>query len=457
MDDKKNVDELLQELEGAKLSQEMEQQQLKELLTAANQEESRQRRAEKVKNFTLDLDLEDSSPAADIPAEERNVPPLPVSEQVTESVAAEEEKPASAKPKTGNGCLKKLIYAMVIVAISVLVAYFAIIFLIDSVGLNQSDKPIDVEIPSGASTKQIAEILADKGVIEHPFCFRVYSRISGSDGKYQLGTFTLSADMGYTDIVDLLQTSTPRETVDVTIPEGFTVEDIAKLLSKNEVCDERSFYEAVATGSFDYDFVRAIPTAADGSQYAGRIYRLEGYLFPDTYNFYKNSSGESAVAIMLENFNQKLTPALRSQISAGGMTIDEAITFASVIQGEAASKKDMDGVSRVLLNRLAKNSGYPKLQCDSTRDYVQSILPSVSGVTVTSAAYDTYQREGLPVGAINNPGLDAIDAALHPSEDPAIVPCYFFATDYKTGITYYSKTFAQHEATCRRYKIGVYG
>ncbi len=223
------------------------------------------------------------------------------------------------------------------------------------------------------------------------------------------------------------------------------------------MCSTTDFYNAVVNEEYDYDFVKAIPTASDGKQYAGRIYRLEGYLFPDTYNFYLGSSGKMVVEKMLANFNQKLTDDIRQQISKKGWNIDEAIVFASVIQGEAGKPSDMYAVSKVLSNRMQPNSGFPKLQCDSTRDYVNKILPSFSGVVITTSSYDTYVREGLPVGAINNPGIMAIKAALNPSTETEFSNCYYFATDYNTGITYYSKTLAQHEAVCRKYKIGMYG
>jgi len=421
------------------------------------------KRSEKIQNFKLELTLDD-----DLAAAEETVAPLPTRSDVPDEAATAptEEQPAAEgdlpakKPKRkkkSGGCLKKIIYAFVVAALSVTLAWFVIIFLIDSVALNRSDKPIDIEIPAGANTKQIAAILEENGIIEHPICFRLFSKITRADGKFQQGAFSLTANMGYATVVDVLQTMTPRETATVTIPEGFTIEEIAKLLDEKGICKKENFYSAVISNEYDYDFVKAIPTAADGKEYAGRIYLLEGYLFPDTYNFYLDSSGETVVKRMLENFNTKLTPDIRSAIAARGYTIDEAIIIASIIQGEAAKVEDMKGVSKVLFNRMEPNSGYPKLQCDSTGDYVREILPSIGGIEVTSSAYDTYEKEGLPVGAINNPGMDAIEALLNPSTDSAVKDCYFFATDYDTGITYFSKTYAQHEKTCRKYKIGMYG
>ncbi len=364
------------------------------------------------------------------------------------------EKAWSSSEK--SGCLKKIIYTTVILIISMLIAYGAILFMMDSLAIGKNNTSVDVEIPRGASTQQIADILAEKGIIDHPMVFRIFSKLTKSDGKYQLGMFTLTADMGYSTVIDTLQTSTPRKTVTVTIPEGYTVEMIAKLLEEKNVCSSDEFYDAVVNGEFEYDFIRDIPTAADGEQYVGRIYRLEGYLFPDTYNFYEAGSGWSAVDRMLENFSQKIDKTIQSQILSQGTTLDDVIVSASVIQGEVTRKEDMAGVSRVLKNRLADGSPYPLLQCDSTQKYIRNILPSLPGIEVTNDAYDTYKRQGLPAGAINNPGIEAIKAVLNPSNDPAIVKCYFFATD-ADNIAHFSETFAQHESVCRKYGIGVYG
>lgn len=420
------------------------------------------RRSEKVESFQLDLDLDGEIPDVEptgVSEEELAESPLAEDtavEEPEEPAYIDDEEPRHAK-RRGHGCLGRILYGLVVVVLSATIAYFLILFLIDAVALNRSDKPVDIEIPAGATTQQIATILEKNAIIEQPLCFRIFSKLTGADGKYQKGAFTLTADMDYSTLVEKLQTTTPRETVTVTIPEGYTVDDMAKLLEENNVCQKESFYEAVVSTEYDYDFVKAIPTAADGEQYEGRIYLLEGYLFPDTYNFYVGSSGETVVNRMLENFDNKLTDALRADISEQGMTIDEAIILASIIQGEAAKDGDMLGVSRVLHNRLEPGSGFAKLQCDSTGDYVRDILPSVGGIEVTSIAYDTYEREGLPVGAINNPGIKAIEAVLYPSEMEEHMNAYFFATDYDTEITYFTKTLAEHERICRLYGIGMYG
>ena len=422
-----------------------------------------ERRNERVQGFKLDFSVDDIPDVEPVPSAERTIsqqkPESSAPLSMAEMAASQPTKVGATKPKKKqpNGCLKKMLYALFILVASGALIYGSVVFLFDCLALGRAKKSVDVEIPQGATTEIIANILTEKGLIEQPLLFRLFSRLTGADGTYQVGAFSLSPDMGYAAIVEQLQTMTPRETVTVTIPEGYTVEEIATLLEDNGVCEKDSFYDAVIYSQFSYDFVQAIPTAADGESYAGRIYRLEGYLFPDTYNFYVGSSGETVVGRMLENFDNKLTQELRDAITARGWTIDEAVIMASLVEGEAAKEDDMYKVSKVLENRMKPGSGFPKLELDSTRDYVKEIVPSIGGIEVTSIAYDTYQREGMPVGAINNPGLLALKAALAPSTDEAVADCYFFATDYDTGITYFSKTLAQHEKICRKYGIGMYG
>ncbi len=456
MAENKQVDDILREIESHKVSKELHTNLPDFIPDAAPLEEARQRRADQIKEFALDLDVEAVMPDAEntiadtLITEEQAEQPQP---SLQEDVDAFDNVPKKSKNKT----VGRIVYALTVVVLSCVIALGGIAYFFDASGLGGSDKIVDVNIPRGAYTAQIANILMEKELINNTLFFRLYAKLSKADGLWQNGTFMLSANMGYSGIVQELQKSTPRANVNITIPEGYTVEEIAHLLAEKEVCTEEEFFNAVVNGSFDYDFIQAIPTAADGEQYAGRIYRLEGYLFPDTYNFYLGSSGEMVVRKMLDNFNNKISSDIRKKISDKGWTIDEAIIFASVIQGEAGKPDDMYAVSKVLTNRLQPHSGFPKLQCDATRDYVREILPSISGVEVTTSPYDTYVREGLPVGAINNPGLMAIDAALNPSADEKYADCFYFATDYDTGITYYSKTLAQHEAICRRYKIGMYG
>ncbi len=355
------------------------------------------------------------------------------------------------------GCLKWVIYATIVLLAAGILSYFAIVGIIDVSGLNKSDVVVSVTIPSGSTTADIAEILRDNGLIDHPMIFRLYSRFAHSDGLYQPGTFELYPHMGYDGLIEALQVSQSAETVWVTIPEGFTVDRIAARLEESGVCTAEEFCTALLEGEYDYAFLSDIPTVEEDGEVVNRLYQLEGYLFPSTYNFYVNDDAENVVNRMLQAFDDQIGTGIRTAIKAEGFNMDEAVILASLIQGEAASFSDMQGVARVLLNRLENAAEYPKLELDSTRDFVQEAKPPIDGRPVIEEAYNTYVREGLPVGAINNPGRDAFEALAAPSEDEEIMECFFFATDYDTGITYFSKTYAQHERVCREHGIGMYG
>lgn len=401
---------------------------------------------------------DETPPAATDGAGEEEPEELDAAGEKPQKAQKRKKKKKSRVDRTTWGCIRGIIYAVLVLGISGTLAYFAITGGIDMVGLNKSSALVDVEIPRGASTEQIADILKEKGLIDQPLIFRLYSKLTKADGGYQPGMFTLSANMGYGTMIETMQSTKPRDIVTVTIPEGSRMMDIAEIMEAKGVCSTEDFYAAVNKNDYsEYDFIAAIPTEEDGEQYANRFYKLEGYLFPDTYEFYTNSSADTVVRKLLDTFSadNRVDTSIRAAIKAKGMTIDEVITMASILEGEANNPTDMARVARVLYNRLASTE-YPRLECDSTQDYVRSIAQLDGGTDLLNKAYDTYQRRGLPVGPINNPGMAAIRAALNPSEEENIVDCYFFATDLSTGITYYSKTLAEHEAICEKYGIGMY-
>lgn len=237
--------------------------------------------------------------------------------------------------------------------------------------------------------------------------------------------------------------TTLSRTVTVTIPEGYTVLKIAAALEAGDVCTADEFLRAVREGEYsDYAFLNDVSNETEDGTPNGRHFRLEGYLFPDTYEFYRNSSGEAAVRRFLDNFEQKRT-AWQSACEASGLTLDEAVTLASIIQREAKTATDMYRVSRVLHNRLA-SPDYPRLQCDVSTAYLREL--EEAGETPDKAAYDTYICKGLPVGAIANPGAAALAAAVSPSTEEICEGCYFFVIDATDDTVYYSKTYAEHLA-----------
>lgn len=239
-------------------------------------------------------------------------------------------------------------------------------------------------------------------------------------------------------------TTTEDPTVRVTFPEGYTAKQIAEKLEENGVCSAEDFMALIKSGyyhSLSYGF---IPLIENGIE---KAFVLEGYIFPDTYDFYKGESPEMALSRFLKNTDAKLTAEYTERAAELGYTLDEIITLASIIQEEAGDPEEMPIVSSVLHNRL-KSPDYGKLQCDVTINYVNDCItdsPYLSGDTEKyKELYNTYKCEGLPIGPICNPGLDAIEAALYPAD----TNYFFFVTD-KDWNYYYAETYEEHQQNCR--------
>lgn len=238
--------------------------------------------------------------------------------------------------------------------------------------------------------------------------------------------------------------TTLSPTVKITFPEGFTAVQIADRLEENGVCTADDFIRQVQSpGEMTADF----PFIAEINNPAQRPYLLEGFIFPDTYEFYRGENAESVLKRFLKNTSAKLSDEYLVRAEQLGYTIDEIITLASIIQKEAGMKEEMGKVSSVLHNRLESPS-YGKLQCDVTVNYINDYVTGSgylsSAETDYAALYNTYKCSGLPAGAICNPGLDAIEAALYPEE----TDYFFFVTDQENNY-YYASTYAEHRENCR--------
>jgi len=466
-----NLDDILKEIKDKKHTWETDVE-----LPAETEAQVREERQSKVSSFKLDLDLEgefgaytpdppaEPQPEAKHAAAPEEPAPAPQKERVKPEKAEKPEKPEKPekKPKKRRmdarsremwGCAGGVFYVLLVLGVALLMAAVIIMAALDLTGLNKSAIEVPVVVEEGTTLDEMTDILAENGLIRQKWFFKAYCFISGNK-TYKPGVYSLAPNMGYGNIVDSLRAGPPRTVVKVTIPEGYTVDAIAALLEEKGVCTKASFYEAVRSGDFsEYSFVNAIPPA-EGED-AGRSWRLEGYLFPDTYEFYTGSTGEAAVNKLLNNFDNRVDTSYRARIAAAGFTVHEAVTLASIVQAEAAGG-EWSRVSRVLLNRLADPANYPNLQCESTINYFKKLDRTVAGQQAAESAYDTSVRKGLTPGAICNPGMRAIEAVLNPSTNKSIVDCYFFATDYSDGTTYYSKTYAEHMAICKKYKIGIY-
>lgn len=234
--------------------------------------------------------------------------------------------------------------------------------------------------------------------------------------------------------------TTEKPSVRITFPEGYTVLQVATLLEDKGVCTANDFLAAANTLPADYDLTAELKNTEN------RIFLLEGYIFPDTYDFYVGEGAQNALWRFLKNTSSKITQEDKDRAAQLGYSIDEILTLASIIQSEAGESSEMKTVSSVFHNRL--KSSYQKLESDVTILYIKEKLSSV--ITDDTQKdfyynfYSTYVVSGLPIGAICNPGRAAITAALYPNE----TDYYFFVTDKTTGEYYYSKTFTEHKQNC---------
>lgn len=342
--------------------------------------------------------------------------------------------------RKGRGISCALLALTVIFSVSVLTAVAILAAAMELFGINKDLTEKMVVIPEGATTAEIAELLEDEGIIRLPKLFLLMSRLNEADASYIAGEHILSPAMGYEAMIEELcdDAINKREVVTVTFREGINLYDAAQLLESNEVCDADDFIFYFNGGGYGYEFESHVPQTTEL-----KFYRMEGYLFPDTYDFYVGEDPQIVVQKIYENFDRKITQEDFDRMEELGMTLDEVITLASIVQGEAPVSSSMKMVASVFHNRLDNSSVFPLLQSDPTRIYAEDVIEPNLPIEnqLMCDAYNTYVGQGLPPGAINNPGKDAIDAVLYPAESDY----YFFCANVQTGEIFYAETNAEHE------------
>ncbi|MGE4283019.1 MAG: endolytic transglycosylase MltG [Clostridia bacterium] len=295
----------------------------------------------------------------------------------------------------------------------------------------QSEK-IEFVIPQGSSTREIAADLKEIGFIKYPILFRAVSRIKHNDGQYQQGKHMLDTSMDYEAIMNELKKNVAkRETKKFTIQEGLEFNQIVDKLEKEGLIDKGKFLEIAENGSFEYLFLKEMPK---------RKNRLEGYLFPETYEIYSDAVEEDIIKKMLDQFEKEFKEEYYGRAKELGMTVDQIIIMASIIEREAKLDDERPMVSAVFHNRL-KSKNYQLLQSCATVQYVLGERKSVLSEedTKIESPYNTYKYPGLPIGPIASPGRASIRAALYPADVD-----YMFFVANSDGSHIYSKTYAEH-------------
>ena len=355
------------------------------------------------------------------------------------------------KRRKGSRALRSIVMTLLILLVSIVLAVLIITYGRDVLGINNDNTTKIVTIPQGADTEEIAEILEAEEIITYPKLFTIFAGFSGKDASFTAGDHELRPDMAYDTIFENLASPSlgSSDVVNIAFQEGITLVDAAERLEEQGVCDADAFIEYFNEARFGFAYENYLPSFT-----TGKFYKMEGYLFPDTYQFYQNMDVDLVCQKILRNFNSKITFRDYERMEELGISLDEMLTLASMIQMEAGSQDQMSRISSVFWNRLNHPETFPKLQSDPTINYVENVIkPHISSYDETIFnGYNTYECNGLPAGAICNPGYDAIQAALY----PASTDYYFFYSNLNTGETYFSRTLAEHEAWIQKVEGNAY-
>lgn len=317
-----------------------------------------------------------------------------------------------------------------------------------------SSQQIEVVIERGSSLTEISETLEKNGIIRNSSVFKYYVDFSDNSSKLMAGTYMLSPSMTFDDIIETLKRPTDtREEIRITFPEGMTVEDMAnKLVDEGILKNTTTFLEIVRTGK-GYEDSYFIEAVADKEKDADkkRKYLMEGYLFPDTYDFFTDSSEEMIIDKLTDKFDSIMTDAYMERAQELDMSVDDVIILASIIEKEA-KVDDFAKVSAVFHNRLKEGT---TLGSCATQQYFMEERKLVwnNEELAIDSPYNTYKYPGLPVGPICNPSEAAIKAALYPNEEYLEEGYFYFCLgDPATGELFFSKTLEEHNVYKAQYE-----
>ena len=358
--------------------------------------------------------------------------------------ADEEYEGSGEGGNTVISILKAVVYIAFVCVVSAFIAVTVIFVANDVFAFVKTDKAVEIVLPDNVTLDRLSEILYDNGVIEYPTVFKFYAKIKKDNQKYIGGTYTVNPMMNYDFLLAEFKEKIDYSTIRITIPEGFTTDEIIDLFVSNGIGTRDGFVDAIENGEYNYWFIDELE--ANGIS-ENRIYRLDGYLFPDTYDFYKSSSEKTVINKLLKRFGQIFTKEHREQCANMGYTVDEIVTLASIIEKEAANSAEFFKVSSVFHNRLNNPWVYPKLESDATVVYAIQHETGEREVNLNyDSPYNTYKFNGLTPGPIANPSASAMLAALLPNETN-----YFFFYAYG-GTTYFSETKAEHDAIIEKFR-----
>ena len=343
-----------------------------------------------------------------------------------------EERPLRFRREKRTGCIGGLLYGAFIICVSIVLATILWMATVDVMGFGSEDELVNVIVPSDFAIEDITDMLYDAGLIKYKFLFNIYAGFSKAEEKIRAGSYMLNKNFDYRAIVQgMTARSAARVETTVTIPEGLTLAQMFTVLEDYGVCSANDLWEAATNHDFKYSFL-------DKETLGDRL-RLEGFLFPDTYNFYLNSTPVQVISKLLQEFDRRFTDDYETRAENMGYTVREIIIVASMVEREAGSEEERPRIAAVIYNRL-NSKDFPNLQIDATIRYAIAGT-AVPFSTDIDSPFNTYIHEGLPPGPIASPSMASIRAALYPESTNE----YYYALN-KEGTHNFFRTYAQHDA-----------
>ena len=357
-------------------------------------------------------------------------------EEVRRQASSEQRRHSDRRRQAKRN--RTIIYLACVVLVSCLLAGIGWLLVNDVCSLNKPYTEVEITVEEGDSRGDVAKKLHDAGLVNSRLVFNIAGTFLHYNRYVEPGTYKLNSDMDFRALITNMHdwetdAKEAQGLIKVTIPEGYTMEQIFHKLEDENVCSYDDLMDAAANYSYNYSFI-------DQSM-QGDAKRLEGFLFPDTYEFYQGMQASSAINKFLENFHDRITAEMLEKADERGMTMQEVVTVASMIEKEAANDDERAMIAAVIYNRI--EAGMP-LQIDSTIMYVLPEHKDVLTVedTKIDSPYNTYQNKGLPPTPITNPGLASIKATLSPASTQAL----YYALDAESGTHKFFTSYGEFQA-----------
>ena len=367
-------------------------------------------------------------------------------EEAAPEYTSRDFRPIRRRRSYRTGLRGGLMYFGFVVCVSVILASLAWLAADDVLSLNKDYREEQIYVGEEKDIDQVSAELYSKGLIKYRRLFRFIAKLMNAESKIDPGVYTISTKLDYNAMIHAMHQDTDtlveRPTVMVTIPEGKNLRQTFQILAEHGVCPYETLLECAANYEFKYSFLSDLPYGDEN--------RLEGYLFPDTYQFFAPSDPEDAIDKFLSNFDDKMNADTRQKVADSGYSLHQILTVASLIELEAGNDAERATIASVIFNRLS-SSYYPYLQIDATIQYaLGEHKESLTNADLEiDSPYNTYKYTGLPPGPIANPGMASIRAALSPES----TGYYFYALNTK-GTHNFFATMSQFESFVNSSEFG---